>query len=1220
MSYWSKRYQASSATSGSTTSSAGVGFDVFLLVGQSNMVGFSAESADPLTDYTSPNVLQFGQSTAESLYSNPARAKHANVAILAADPLEHAHGPQRANTAPSIGTAFSKLYEPLLASGRKLLLVPCAMGGSGFSTTGIQPPKKDINDVVIVYDWFANKPGNLWELAMKRTRLALAYHPLTNPTPAYDAQGRPPAPHPSNVLKGILWHQGEADYDLTEEQYKPYLQDLFASFRTLPGASSCPIIAGYPNNDRGWGDPENIPAPTGNAKFGPLKVLSQIANVQYFGIDKIGFANSYFPYPPETESSFHFTREGYRELGRRFFDAYLSVTQPTPKITQATAVVPYIFDDINDGMTIAWSTNATFLDIYVKDANNTRIFSTTGVPTANLTYSVPASLLQQGATYTVDLYPRSTTGAVGPKKRITTTMSSYGAVFVANLVATSNAFANGFTLSWSSKNTTVATVSFTKASSPGQMTTFANTSDQTITIPPTALSSNTSYVFTVVPYYFTFPGNSASLVSATLVAPVPALSNVAVTPRGNNYWDGYLATWTASNATNYVVSYGAGANATSFTPLANTTSTSLEIPGGTLASNTQYAISVVAWNYDVYAPEQKVVVTTPVRPTLSTMSTYVTFKGSASAPVADAYGKDISSIGTPSIALLQTRGRVLDGSAGGLIANTAVSNSYTIAAWLYPVAYSGTMYPWIAGNGFPSLVTYRNSNSMNLTNKQTDASNNTISTLLMSAIAPNVWTHVAWTYDRATAMQRFYINGNVASQSANSAMEGVYWSGCQNLRISGSASLGSYWNGYIDDVRLYDWPLAVDDAKNLANLAYTFPNKYVVASNVTAVNGADFLAGVTVNWTAANALCSTVSYKLANNATYTDYATVFSGPLTISSAVLLPSTAYDFRVTPRYYDWATTSGVANVTTESAVVPTANNATVTSTGVYWDGFTVNWTSTNATLFDVSYAVYQTGDQALLTYTSLGNTSANSFSVAGGQLGQSTTYTIRVTPYAGAFQGAPTYVATTVPAAPSINDMVMNATFKSGAIPTVDQYNNAFSTIGTLSIASVAPRGNVLNTTSGALVANEPLGTSFTVSMWLYPTTLNGTTYPFQTGGSANIAMYKINGTTNLVSVAKVDGISTTNMTVIGFMSNTAWTHYAWSYDHSKYLHKFYKNGNVVLTSNSSATVGSNWIGSTTAQFRISGSTYWPGYVDDVRLYNWSMRDADVAALYSSTILV
>jgi hypothetical protein len=79
-------------------------------------------------------------------------------------------------------------------------------------------------------------------------------------------------------------------------------------------------------------------------------------------------------------------------------------------------------------------------------------------------------------------------------------------------------------------------------------------------------------------------------------------------------------------------------------------------------------------------------------------------------------------------------------------------------------------------------------------------------------IPPDVWTHLAATYDGATV--RLYVNGTLVRSTAAS---GAIVAGTGALRIGGNSIRGEWFRGYIDEVRVYSRALTAAEIANDMN-------------------------------------------------------------------------------------------------------------------------------------------------------------------------------------------------------------------------------------------------------------------------------------------------------------------------------------------------------------------------------------------------------------------
>lgn len=182
------------------------GWDVILLVGQSNMQGRGrpGRAKEPWE-----SVQQFPA----------ANWPNQQEVIDAVDPLLHP-GNMSMTSPDGLGVPLGKAWA-IAHPHRKVLLVPAAFGATGFST-----PAPDT--------WDRSQPGNLADRAIAQTRKAMS---------AVDGDAR---------LVAICWHQGEGDNSISAE-YADRLDDLAAYFRSQLNAPDVPFVVGQMSPDRGGG-------------------------------------------------------------------------------------------------------------------------------------------------------------------------------------------------------------------------------------------------------------------------------------------------------------------------------------------------------------------------------------------------------------------------------------------------------------------------------------------------------------------------------------------------------------------------------------------------------------------------------------------------------------------------------------------------------------------------------------------------------------------------------------------------------------------------------------------------------------------------------------------------------------------------------------------------------------------------------------------------------
>jgi hypothetical protein len=140
------------------------------------------------------------------------------------------------------------------------------------------------------------------------------YHSQTKSHPYDDALQRMLPVLKQGTLKGILWHQGESDSKAgLSEVYEQNLHELVSRLRTDLKSPSVPFIAGQMGqfDQRPWNDHK--------------RRVDAAHRALASAMPRTGFANS--DGLKHRGDMVHFDSASYRELGRRMFQSYLSVTR-----------------------------------------------------------------------------------------------------------------------------------------------------------------------------------------------------------------------------------------------------------------------------------------------------------------------------------------------------------------------------------------------------------------------------------------------------------------------------------------------------------------------------------------------------------------------------------------------------------------------------------------------------------------------------------------------------------------------------------------------------------------------------------------------------------------------------------------------------------------------------------------------------------------------------
>jgi hypothetical protein len=184
---------------------------------------------------------------------------------------------------PSVGVGLGKTFGQLIAEanpGVTIGLIPCAVGGS---------------------------PIDSWQPGV--------FYPPTKSYPWDDTAKRVAHSLPAGTIKGILWHQGESDCKPElASAYAPKLHDLVKRLRELVKSSDVPFIAGQMGkfDDVPW-SPEIVTVDKAHQEL--PKHVSNAAFVTAEGLKHKG-------------DKIHFDAAAYRELGKRYAEAFSKMKHP----------------------------------------------------------------------------------------------------------------------------------------------------------------------------------------------------------------------------------------------------------------------------------------------------------------------------------------------------------------------------------------------------------------------------------------------------------------------------------------------------------------------------------------------------------------------------------------------------------------------------------------------------------------------------------------------------------------------------------------------------------------------------------------------------------------------------------------------------------------------------------------------------------------------------
>jgi hypothetical protein len=296
--------------------------DVYLLIGQSNMEGFSGDGTRQAypggADEVHPRIKQLNvtRNDRENLFlsaadfRSPAKNAMAPLITIAEDPLHVPLDPSSTSgkDLEYIGLGLSFAKQALPYTSRDIVLVPAAWSGSSFC----------VNEDAPNGQWNAQPTtdpnlGNTWlfDRAVARANLALQ--------------------ESGGILRGILWHQGESDSnERCAESYEQNLERLVYQLRMSIDAdrrggdlrradSNIPFVAG--TMSRGIderGDLSDYPPSKQLIDLAHRNLPNRVPFTALSNHDDLTPANGY---PCGNTTCVHFGAGALREMGQRYHAA-----------------------------------------------------------------------------------------------------------------------------------------------------------------------------------------------------------------------------------------------------------------------------------------------------------------------------------------------------------------------------------------------------------------------------------------------------------------------------------------------------------------------------------------------------------------------------------------------------------------------------------------------------------------------------------------------------------------------------------------------------------------------------------------------------------------------------------------------------------------------------------------------------------------------------------
>src|SRR5882724_6206253 len=334
--------------------------------------------------------------------------------------------------------------------------------------------------------------------------------------------------------------------------------------------------------------------------------------------------------------------------------------------------------------------------------------------------------------------------------------------------------------------------------------------------------------------------------------------------------------------------------------------------------------TVAAAGFAVVAAVASFVNPSPARAQVPGLVAAYAFNEGSGTTVADVSGNNNN--GTISAATWTTAGKfgsalVFNGTSAQVTVPNATSlqltTGMTLEVWVFP---TGSLAGWRAVldknvDGYYLMASSDPNNRPAVGGTWTGGNQNTAAP---SALALNVWTHLAASFDGATV--RLYVNGvQVASQAQTTPFAAT----TGTLQI-GADSYGEFFAGRIDEVRIYNRALSAAEIQTDMNTAVggTPPPPDTIPPSAPAGLGATAASSSQINlsWSASTDNVGVTGYRIYRSGSQVGTSTSTSYQDTGLSA----STSYSYTV-------AATDAAGNVSAQSSSASATTQANQSSGG-------------------------------------------------------------------------------------------------------------------------------------------------------------------------------------------------------------------------------------------------------------------------------------------------
>ena len=242
-----------------------------------------------------------------------------------------------------------------------------------------------------------------------------------------------------------------------------------------------------------------------------------------------------------------------------------------------------------------------------------------------------------------------------------------------------------------------------------------------------------------------------------------------------------------------------------------------------------------------------------------------------------------------------------------------------------------------------------------------------------SPLTANAWSYLALTYDNATL--RLYVNGTLTGSQART---GAMASSTNPLQIGGDSLFGQYFSGLIDEVRVYNVPLAVTaiqaDMASAVNSGGADTQPPTTPTNLAV--GAIAQSSLTLTWAGSTDNVGVTGYQLFRDGVKVGT----SSSTSFSFSSLSCNTTYTLGVAA--VDAATNiSGTASTTARTAAcsdtTPPSTPGTLSATAAAAAEIDLTWGASTDNVGVTGYEVFRCQGAGCTTFTLLTQTAVTTY---------------------------------------------------------------------------------------------------------------------------------------------------------------------------------------------------------------------------------------------------